>query len=489
MAILTSKKLKLVVISLLALTTLVIFGTKLKDFKMQSTQEKSKKITAVLSGRLSLPLDPLNISTISNYHLHSNLWGTLLSSDPSEALAQIKSVSEDKLTYILALKPDIKFSNGEAIRVEDVLFSINRVLESMDNGHFNPKSVIKNVEALDDSEIKILLNNATPSFEFLLSIPEMGIVPQSSIKAGKLENLDVTSGAYFVESQNLESLALVRNEYFRGVDESSPERVDLKFIDDKTNYAQDALALGANFIEASNTSEVKSFQFLKGKESFEVVSTRPSLSFFAVLNSSNLEAKQRVAISDLISRELAFELDPSSEKRSFEVSPPKTFATLGLNASVTAHRSDKSDLPASVRMLKSTSALSNSIARLLQSEGVEILWTDSKKSEDLDVVVRKQGMNTDFPEIEYHLILLSQWAIFKPTESEKENILEALHEPDLSKRADHVRKVSRALIEDARAVPLLVRSYVHAIDSDVLEVPSFSDYDGEVRFSQMRLRR
>lgn len=453
--------------------------------RMSENSITPKEVIAVLSGELNLPLDPKNIARISNYHLHSNLWGTLLASNPTEGLANLKSISKDNLTFRLILKPEIKFSDGSPILMSDVLNSINRLLAVLDNGHFNPKTAIKSVRAIDDREIEFQLHQATPSFQFLLSIPEMGIVPEKSLVEGQLKDLSITSGAYSVLNQEKESFTLVKNPHFFGHERNSPERVSLRFMSESARLAEDADDVGAHFIEASNTSEIQSMRRIAKKPRFTILNTRPSLSFYALLHNTNLSEKQRIAISDLISRKLSYELDPATEKRSFELSPPKTFAALGLTSSITALKSKPEDLPSRIKMNRSTSELNEAIATTLEKEGVEIVWLEANSKEEADIRVRKQGMNSDFPEIEYYLMLLSQWAAFVPKAGEKELILQALHESDNAKRAEYIQRVSKAMIEDARAIPLLVRSYMHAIDHNVFEVPRFSDYDGDIRFSRM----
>lgn len=474
----------LLVISVLLIITIQKTGID----KMNKNTDNSKAIIAVLSGKLSLPLDPRNIVMISNYHLHSNLWGTLLASNPAEALASLKSVSEDGLKYRLVLKPEIKFSDGSPILMTDVVSSINRLLATLDNGHFNPKTAIESVKAIDDRELEFSLHQETPSFQFLLSIPEMGIVPEKSVVNDELRTLQITSGAYSLVEHEGERLELKKNPHYLGHQPRSPNRVSLRFMSDSAQLAEDAKAVGAHFIEASNTSEVQSMRRMSGDSQYTILSTRPSLSFYALLNDRALSEKQRVAISDLVSRNLGYELDPATEKRSFELSPPKTFASLGLTSSLTALKSKPEDLPSKVTMAKTNSALNESIASTLSNAGVEIIWLDSSAAKEADIRVRSQGMNSDFPEIEYHLLLLSQWAAFTPQAGEEELIMKALHEPDNSKRAEYIQRVSRAMVEDARVVPLLVRSYMHAIDHGVLEVPKFSDYDGDVRFSRMNTK-
>ncbi|MEG2829729.1 MAG: ABC transporter substrate-binding protein, partial [Edwardsiella sp. (in: enterobacteria)] len=74
-------------------------------------------------------------------------WGNLL----TEAI----STSDDGKTWILTLKPDLKFSDGSALTAEDVVFTYNKAAQSggkIDMGNFSQ------ARALDDRRVKITLS-------------------------------------------------------------------------------------------------------------------------------------------------------------------------------------------------------------------------------------------------------------------------------------------------------------------------------------------
>lgn len=471
--------------ALIATSLLVLWFSK-DENNMPET--KSKKIIVTLSGEIFLPLAPENISSIPLYQIHINLWGTLLSSNPREALASISQVSDDGLTYKLRLKPNVRFSNGRAITSEDVLLSFNRILKLQHQGHFNAHAVIENIEALSASDIQIKLRAKTPSFQFLLSIPEMGIVPKEIIQEGKLSECSITSGAYYVVSASNTLLSLKKNPHFVTDSDSSPDDVEIRLYPDSADYVLSALTDKADLIEAHRSFEIAGLHHLDSLKQFTQVATRPSLSVFLILNSDTLERAQRIAVSDLIDQRLQYSPDPKIEKKSYELLPPKTFGALGNNSSPVANKSKSSDLPKSVKIRKTQSDLALAVSKTLEAAGVKIEWLESDSSDQADIRTRLQGMNTEFPEIEYHIMLLSPWSIFKPTNEERSLTLQALQESDPEKRARYIKKISMGILEDARAVPLLVRSYIHAINTDNIVAPQFSDYDGEIRFSRIVMK-
>jgi len=448
----------------------------------------SRKIVAAFAGEISLPLAPEKMDSIPLYQVHVNLWGTLLSSDPKEALASISSISDDGLTYRLRLKDNVRFSNGRDITSEDVLLSLRRILDLQHHGHFNAHAVIQNIEALSDKDIQITLKAKTPSFQFLLGIPEMGIVPKEIIRDGKLQDCSITSGAYFVESATESRLLLKKNPFFSAQSTSSPDEVEIRFYPDSSDYILSALKDQADVIEAHSSAEVAGLHHLEKIERFTQVTTRPSLSIFLILSSDTLSKSQRIAISDLMSQKFLYTPDSKIEKKSYELLPPKTFGSLGINASLTANKSKESDLPKSVKIRESQSPLTLAAAKTLEAAGVKVEWLAADSKTQADIRTRLQGMNTDFPEIEYHIMLLSPWALFKATTEERAWTEEALQEGDSETRSRIIKKLSLGILEDARAVPLLLRSYVQALNHEKIVPPKFSDYDGEIRFSQMILK-
>lgn len=65
------------------------------------------------------------------------------------------STSDDGKTWILTLKPDLKFSDGSALTAEDVVFTYNKAAQSggkIDMGNFSQ------AHALDDRRIEITLS-------------------------------------------------------------------------------------------------------------------------------------------------------------------------------------------------------------------------------------------------------------------------------------------------------------------------------------------
>ena len=74
-----------------------------------------------------------------------------------QELAKDVKLSEDKTVYTITLQEGVKFQNGDALKASDVVFSYKR---AMKNSRFNYlTSMIADVEVVDDSTVKITLDN------------------------------------------------------------------------------------------------------------------------------------------------------------------------------------------------------------------------------------------------------------------------------------------------------------------------------------------
>lgn len=73
-----------------------------------------------------------------------------------QELAKDVKLSEDQKVYTITLQDGVKFQNGDSLKASDVVFSYKR---AMKNSKFNYlTSMIENVEAVDDSTVKITLD-------------------------------------------------------------------------------------------------------------------------------------------------------------------------------------------------------------------------------------------------------------------------------------------------------------------------------------------
>ncbi len=472
-------------------------GLKLKDLKMKDieTGTYKKRVGAVLTGELSLPLTPENISTIPLFQIHTNLWGTLLSKDTGQGISNIVSVSDDEKEITFQLKSGAKFSNGKKITSADVEFSLQRLMGRQASGHFNAKTIIESVHAISDESFLLKLRFPSKALQYLLTVSETGIVPKENVdKNGNLLDLSVTSGPYFVSGEPSKNYILLKkNPYYLHQSDSAPEEVEVHFkrgIEAMLESAQDS---NIDFIEIYETAVLDSVKDLKNIEGLSVLHTKPSLSKMLVLDANRVSQKERIAVNKLLTQKLTYTARQGVEKISYEMLPPSSFGSLGLSSSYfdVQNESFLQDLPKdfSLRVDGKMSDLANAILKTLKDAGIKVTLLRQGDVGDHDAALLGQGMNSECPELEFYLAMLSQWAYIKTSDEEKRLVELALHTGDNQKRAEIIKEIGEAVLNDGRIFPLVVTSYVHVYRNQSIEAPDTANYDGDVHFSSMRVKR
>lgn len=481
---------------LFLLLVCVLVTLALKDNRMSDSRHSSEKskIVAVLTGELSLPLAPENISSVPLFQIHTNLWGTLLSKEMGRGLSNIVNISENEKEITFRLKPDLKFSNGRELTADDVVFSLNRLMSRQASGHFNAKEVIESVRALGDHDVLVTLRFPSKALQYLLTVSEMGIVPRESVDAdGNLKSLAITSGPYSVKGEPEKNrVVLEKNPFYLATNSEAPDEVEVLLKRGPEAMLESSLDEGIDFIEVYENAVLENLDSLKKNSDLRAVETRPSLSMMLVVDADRVPLAQRRALSRLLSKKFSYVPRVGIEKRSYEMLPPGTFGSLGLKAPLNEIGDDAylKDLPQAVtiRVNGSMSDLAKSLLETLKEASIEVVLLRRGDEEIQDMILLGQGMNTQCPEIEFHLAMLSQWAYLKTSDDEKKLVEQALHTSDDKARSEIIQKIGRAVLEDGRVFPLVVSSYVHVYRTSRLVAPNRANYDGDVHFNEMRIR-
>ena len=97
-------------------------------------------------------------------------------------LARTWEQSGDGLTYTFRLAKDVKWHDGVPFTSKDVLYSLNRLLPGAKLGYSSPLTdllrPVKNVEALDDTTVKVTLSAPSASFFYGLTSIFLNIIPE-----------------------------------------------------------------------------------------------------------------------------------------------------------------------------------------------------------------------------------------------------------------------------------------------------------------------
>lgn len=188
-------------------------------------------------------IDPAIAADFSSSVSVANLYDTLVfptyDGEVVPHLAESWEVSQDGLTYTFHLRKGVKFHNGEELKAEDVVFSMERLLTIGQGYSYIFKPIIEKVEALDDYTVRFQLKK--PFGPFLYALVRLYILNKDEVLAhieptgeygemgdyGKkwLLTHDAGSGPYMVKEMRLEEyLHAVRfPDYWKPLDPNAPD--------------------------------------------------------------------------------------------------------------------------------------------------------------------------------------------------------------------------------------------------------------------------
>lgn len=187
--------------------------------------EGNKTKDTLIIGHWSDPpsLDPNNALNDCSMRVTTNVFDTLVRMDahftPQPCIAESWEISDNQMEYTFKIRNDVKFHNGDLLTVDDVVFSIDRGINS-------PKaspsfSHVKSVEKVDDSHVKIILNAPYNQILACLALPFGPIMSKSYVETVGDEQFarePMGTGPYkFVNWVRGEKVVLEANEdYFLG---------------------------------------------------------------------------------------------------------------------------------------------------------------------------------------------------------------------------------------------------------------------------------
>lgn len=109
----------------------------------------------------------------------------------------------DNLTYIIKLKENKKWQNGENVTVEDIKFTINKIKET-DSIYKENVENIRKIEKVDNNTLKIYLQKEEDFFEYMLCFP---IMQQKTYN----EVIPVGTGIYKIKKMEKEIIQIEGN--------------------------------------------------------------------------------------------------------------------------------------------------------------------------------------------------------------------------------------------------------------------------------------
>ena len=239
--------------------------------------------------------------------VNSLLWRTLLKADSNlkvsgEDLMSLPQVSEDGLTVTMNLKENQKWSDGEPITMDDIIFTF-RMLCGKYNDAWMPSVVraMQFIEGYDDfhdqkaqeiaglavEENKLTITLSRPYYAFVSSLYQIapipvhvyGNIPEKDFEeASAWNDIPVNSGMYCVrERKDKEYFILEINEYF---DQEAPKIEKIR-VNASSHPAEDALAERCDFLQSSTRGD---YDLMLSSDEYEMSQTPVNTLRFLVFN-------------------------------------------------------------------------------------------------------------------------------------------------------------------------------------------------------------
>lgn len=163
-------------------------------------------------------------------------------------------LSEDGLIWTFRLRDDVKFTDGEPLTAEDVVFTFETAKNSQSSLDL---TFLEQVEAPDDYTVEFTLTKPTSSF--LNTVATVGIVPAHAYDADYGSN-PIGSGPYtFVQWNRQEQLILEANEDYYGT-VPAIKKIVIVFQDEDAAFA----AVKAGQVDVALTAATLANQQING---------------------------------------------------------------------------------------------------------------------------------------------------------------------------------------------------------------------------------
>ncbi len=245
-----------------------------------------------------------------NHTMATNLmWRGLLIADSSLTktspdLAEKVEISDDGMTYTITLKEGLKWSDGEALDTEDVLWSIDAVMAATQKNSIYSAAFGKITEKSAEGNV-ITLKLDAPYASMMDILAQFAILPQHALKDADPATIDadefwknpVTSGYFMLDELNVGNyFTLKPNPNYEGT-ASKIEKVTVAFVSDFLTAAQSG---GADFLYGNSSDLVDGMAALENYESIPV-----DVLFYKyfIFNMKGIDGKQNEAMQNAAVRQ------------------------------------------------------------------------------------------------------------------------------------------------------------------------------------------
>jgi peptide/nickel transport system substrate-binding protein len=257
----------------------------------------------------ALTLDPFDPAPDNNsVHVYSQIIETLYRTDAKGEvipwLVASSEPSEDFRTWTLGLREGVKFSDGQAMTADDVVFSLNTARKNPTwKGMFDPIAEVR-----DESPLSVVITTKTsfPGLDVTLSLFAAGIVPKDfgGKSQKQFKDSPVGTGPFKLDKWDKgQSLTLVRNENYWEPDRPYLDEVVFQTLPDNSNRALELRGGQLDLIATPAWAQLASLDQRPGLAVGKFAMAYPDLLVFNVRSGLFADPRVREAVDLAVDRE------------------------------------------------------------------------------------------------------------------------------------------------------------------------------------------
>jgi peptide/nickel transport system substrate-binding protein len=290
-------------------------------------QPKPGGVLKIATSTDPVGLDPMISSAYSTALITEHVYGSLMQYDKelnetSPDLAESVEVSEDRLTYVFKLRPNVKWHDGQPFTSEDVKFSMER---QKDPATGSPNAYmyanVESVTAVDPLTVEVTFSSVTGPFLAFMASPWASMVPKHVVEEkGDLQTTMVGTGPFkFVSYEPGKSVKMVKNPDYYVEGQPYVDELEIVFISDNTSRLNAAITKQVDLVQELAKKDYRQLSAMPGVEAIALESgscnwayigmncTRPPFDN-PLVREAVAHAKNRRAIADNVMFGLAIPL-------------------------------------------------------------------------------------------------------------------------------------------------------------------------------------
>lgn len=163
---------------------------------------------------------------------------------------------QNETTYIIKLRDDRQWSDGQKFTADDVKFTIDRLKDS-DTIYSSNVQYVTNLEVVDDTTVRIILSQEVPFFEYNLTFP----ILSNKYYSDKEFNPDIVpigTGMYKVNEVQDSALILTKNEYYPNSNSLKLDKITISIFS-SAGELYNAFKIGKIDLVSTQNSNLKEY--------------------------------------------------------------------------------------------------------------------------------------------------------------------------------------------------------------------------------------